>query len=117
MRVTGSFEMLAPGHRSALSRVYFVQAGDGGPIKIGRARNPLARMRSLQVSNHEILAFLGQSPCLEEQKAHAVERALHNECAAFHIHGEWFRPCREIALTIDICCRQDSLRLLTGVVR
>ena len=46
--------------------IYFIQAGDG-PIKIGRALQPLRRLGNLQVGNHEILRLLAVDPAGGEE--------------------------------------------------
>jgi hypothetical protein len=64
--------------------VYFVSAGDG-PIKIGVAANPEARLKELQTGHPyrlEILALVeGGTP---------LEREYHVRFAAHRLHGEWF---------------------------
>lgn len=65
--------------------VYFIRAGDG-PVKIGTADDPKARMRELQCGNYLDLTLVrvidGNSP---------EERWLHRHYEPFHIRGEWFR--------------------------
>lgn len=63
--------------------VYFVQAGDGGPIKIGMTHEPVKRLASLQTSNHEELRILRVCPC-----DHSAEAALHARFAEDRIRGE-----------------------------
>ncbi len=66
--------------------VYFIQAGPNGPVKIGRAANPPARLAELQGANHEELRLLRVIPGNE-----TTERALHGLYAHLRIRGEWFR--------------------------
>lgn len=66
--------------------VYFIQAGDGGPIKIGLADDPDARCAFLQVGNHEDLVLLAVRP-----GSMTDERELHSRFAAGRLRGEWFR--------------------------
>lgn len=75
------------------SRVYFVQAAAGGPVKIGRSADPLARVASLQTANPEHLRVLATMP-----GGAAVERALHRMFEAHRVRpgGEWFRPAAEV---------------------
>lgn len=65
--------------------VYFIQAGAGGPIKIGVAKDVRRRIANLQISNAAELtllrAFVG---------GEAEERVLHERFAEYRIAGEWF---------------------------
>lgn len=67
--------------------VYFVQEGDDGPIKIGVANDPFARLRECQVGNPRELNLLGVYV-----GGYPEERMLHRRFAAGRIRGEWFRP-------------------------
>lgn len=73
-------------------RVYFVQAGEGGPIKIGwTGGSPSARMAALQTGNPELLQLLASAPGAVED-----EKALHARFAAARMSGEWFRAVPEL---------------------
>lgn len=67
--------------------IYFVQAGEGGPVKIGFARDIKLRMNKMRSDNHEplhlVASFVGEV---------ADERALHEMFAAHHKQREWFYP-------------------------
>jgi sRNA-binding protein len=80
------------GHQS---KVYFVQAGPGGPIKIGIADDLAARVAGLQTANAAKLSLLtwchGGLP---------RERELHRQFAALRLHGEWFQPGDELRALI-----------------
>ena len=69
--------------------VYFIQAGDDGPIKIGRTQgSPLGRMEALQAGipvDLRILAIISHV-----RSSHETD--LHRRFAHLHIRGEWFRP-------------------------
>lgn len=67
--------------------VYFIQAGDNGPIKIGFGKNPEARRTGHQTSNHAQLRIVGLLPGDQ-----GVESDLHDFYAREHIRGEWFEP-------------------------
>lgn len=72
--------------------IYFVQAGEHGPIKIGYVEEEdrtavLRRLNLLQVGNHERLYLRATTP-----GGLTVERDLHQRLAAGHVRGEWFRP-------------------------
>jgi hypothetical protein len=71
--------------------VYFIQAGDSGPIKIGSGRRPQRRLRQLQIGNHEPLRLLGAYPgtALDETQ-------LHEQFRHARLRGEWFAPLPEL---------------------
>lgn len=70
-----------------IAQVYFAQAGEGGPIKIGTSEQVERRIRSLQSSIPQPLRLLGTV-----LGGHARERELHRQFEALRIQGEWFRP-------------------------
>jgi len=76
--------------------VYFVSAGDVGPIKIGSARCLRKRLQQLATGNHERLYVLAVEP-----GGRALERALHEEFAAHRRHHEWFEPATELLEYIE----------------
>lgn len=68
--------------------VYFIQAGKGGPIKIGYSgNNPIYRLNAIQTGNHESLRLLAyfDAPL-------AMEGSLHEKFSELRLRGEWFRP-------------------------
>lgn len=69
--------------------VYFIQASEGGPVKIGRANNVRSRMGKMQTDSAALLVLLGASRDLDEEK-------LHVQFAGHRLHGEWFEPAPEI---------------------
>ena len=81
------------------SYLYFIQSGDNGPVKIGKADNVQYRMISLQTGNPERLHLLATFPMedgLSEEKIHAL-------LEGYRIRGEWYEP--RIA--------RDTIRLLS----
>ena len=66
--------------------VYFIRAGDDGPIKIGYATSPQTRLYDMQAGNHLQLHLLTTLPGGRE-----LERALHEFFASLRVRGEWFR--------------------------
>jgi DNA-binding transcriptional regulator YdaS (Cro superfamily) len=78
--------------------VYFIQAGDGGPVKIGFSENIWARLNNMQPGNHAVLrvvaAFIG---------GEHDERAVHEMMSAHRTRGEWFAP--------DVLARLDDVKL------
>lgn len=71
--------------------VYFIQAGERGPIKIGVASNPYTRLDSLQTGNPYLLrliaAFAGGYP---------DEARLHREFERERLESEWFRASKRV---------------------
>lgn len=96
VRATG--ESLPAGERV----VYFVQAGDDGPIKIGSTGNPRHRLAMLQSAHYDLLTMLGTCG-----GGFAREYALHEELAAHRIRGEWFAPAPEVLAVVAACIAED----------
>lgn len=71
--------------------VYFAQAGEGHPIKIGSAKNVSRRIAALNTASPRRLKLI----CAIHGDA-SKERALHAELAAFRMDGEWFLPSPEV---------------------
>lgn len=69
------------------SHVYFVQQGEDGPIKIGLAKNVVARLDGLRASNPSELYVRAIVP-----GDHDLEAEIHLRFAKHHIRGEWFHP-------------------------
>jgi hypothetical protein len=65
--------------------VYFVQANQNGPVKIGTAEDVIGRLRELQTAHYMVLRLLR-----EIDGDYRLERALHRRFTAQHIRGEWF---------------------------
>lgn len=67
--------------------VYFIQRGDGGPIKIGTTTGLEERLRSLKtaVPNLVVLRVI-------EGADRSLEKRLHRQFEAERVDGEWFRP-------------------------
>lgn len=76
--------------------VYFVQAGAGGPIKVGTSGNVAGRIAALQTAHHAELRVLARA-----RGGPAFERALHAALAAHRIRGEWFRPHADLFALIE----------------
>jgi hypothetical protein len=88
------------------SFVYFCQALDGGPIKIGLTENPPLRLAHIQaccpVPVRFVAIVLGDS---------SDEALLHRRFAEWRLHGEWFRPDAP-GLAELIAKAQDDLRAI-----
>jgi len=77
----------SPPRRSQKGYVYFIQAGDRGPIKIGWSCEVSRRLGELQTANAARLVLLGYLPGTQED-----ERAWHARFADVRLEAEWFRP-------------------------
>ncbi len=76
-------------------QVYFIQAGDGGPVKIGIAVDPARRCKDMQTGHYAKLAVVGTCP-----GGLAQEQAYHRQFAEHRLHGEWFSPAPDILAEI-----------------
>jgi hypothetical protein len=76
--------------------VYFIQCVDGGPVKIGHARDVGFRLDKLQRCSPVKLHVIG---CFRGPKI--VERALHAHFAKSRLHGEWFTPTEELLSLVE----------------
>ena len=70
--------------------VYFIQAGEGGPIKIGVAKDVEKRLKGLQTASPKTLVLLASIPVRGSIKAYAMERDFHFRLSGYRIRGEWF---------------------------
>lgn len=73
------------------SLVYFIQALDGGPIKIGKAVDQLARLKELQTASSKRLHILATM-----DGGRAQESALHKRFKQYRLSGEWHEPADEL---------------------
>ena len=76
--------------------IYFIQAGNDGPIKIGYAQNSSARRRELQTGNHEELNLITEIPGGKDR-----EDTIHNDLRSYRYRGEWFRATSAVLAYID----------------
>jgi hypothetical protein len=68
--------------------IYIIQAGDGGPIKIGFTNvDPHGRFHTIQSHNVTKLVLLAVFDGDRQR-----EKELHHRFAKSHLHGEWFSP-------------------------
>jgi hypothetical protein len=79
---------------------YFLQAGDGGPIKIGSTRNLRVRLGTLRAMSPIQLRLLGVI-------RGDAEDQCHRRLAAFRVHGEWFAPS---PFVLEFICQNASMR-------
>jgi hypothetical protein len=76
--------------------VYFIQAGENGPIKIGWSENPEMRLAQLQGAHHEDLSLL-----LTVNGDKALEGRLHFRLEQHRLRGEWFADCDEVRAAME----------------
>lgn len=76
--------------------VYFMQEDGGGPIKIGKSKEPKGRLRRLQTASHSRIRLLAVV-----QGYDMVEAQMHRRFAASRIRGEWFKPTHELLAFIE----------------
>ena len=88
--------------------IYFIRAGDDGPIKIGKAQNPEARRKNLQTGNHERLSLIEEIPGDQER-----EDSIHNDLRShqYRPRSEWFSATPEVLAYIDKVARVDYERI------
>ncbi len=80
-----------------MSYVYFIQADEDGPIKIGTTSDdPQRRLRQLQTGNASKLRLLGaiRGTSVEEKKFHA-------SLSEWQRQGEWFEAHPAVLATIQ----------------
>lgn len=79
------------GDRSDI-HVYFIQRGEGGPIKIGASSNVVRRLAELQIGAPEDMRIVG----VWIYGGRSGERGLHRMHSTDRIGGEWFAPTDEV---------------------
>lgn len=77
-------------------QVYFLQAGEDGPIKIGTTKNLRRRLNKLQQGHPEKLIVRAL-----RKGGRKTERGYHDRYAEFQIRGEWFSPSPAILNEIE----------------
>lgn len=86
--------------------VYFIQSGTDGPVKIGIAENPRARMRHMQTGCPDRLRLLHAAPGGPEREAE-----LHAWLAPHHLRGEWFKPVDQV---LGLCLAYEDAKARWG---
>ena len=96
-------KILADHMRTSPDRlVYFIGAADG-PVKIGMAVDPLARLSGLQSANPRELAILAIA-----KGGRQAELRYHWRFRAIRIRGEWFERTYEVLAEMQRVLRLDS---------
>jgi hypothetical protein len=98
---SGLFKEIAACHEKEISGVvYFIRAGEVGPIKIGHASSVglvESRRVTLQCGNHEQLTTILIVP-----GTGYTERYAHSVFADLHIRGEWFSAGHDLLHMLDL---------------
>ena len=71
--------------------VYFIQAGENGPIKIGTSTVPQIHLDRLQQGNHEELNLVAEIPGERN-----LEKKVRADLEAFERGRQWFYPTDEV---------------------
>ena len=82
--------------------VYFIRS-EAGPIKIGKARDPQARLKTLQTSHFAKLEIA--ATC---EGGLPKEAEYHRRFAKHRLEGEWFDPHPDILAEIDRLATGDT---------
>ena len=91
--------------------VYFIQARNGGPVKIGYSGNPKKRLYDLSVASFEPLRLVAVVPGDRRD-----EREVHEQLDHLRIRGEWFRPSEEMREVVRERQTGDVTYLCAGLV-
>lgn len=90
-------------HGRRRGEVYFVQAGDDGPIKIGFAVDFKARFATMRTDSPLDLRLLGRLDGTAQD-----EKRLHQTFAELRIRGEWFRADPRLLGYIAGACKRAA---------
>ena len=71
--------------------VYFIQAGDNGPIKIGKSDTPREHVKILQQGSYEELKLIAQIP-----GDRSLEKKVRGDLKAFERGRKWFEATDEV---------------------
>ena len=80
--------------------IYFIQSGESGPVKIGKADDPVSRLSSLQVGSPDQLHIRAVLDVHD-----SVEGHLHSVLGNCRIRGEWF-DTNELIVNIAMATAQ-----------
>lgn len=79
--------------------LYFIQAGDNGPIKIGVSSRVETRLRSLQTAHYEKLTCIKKTATKIDP--YKIEKEIHRIFSRFRINGEWYSPDKYLTFFIS----------------
>lgn len=84
-------------HQRAIMYVYFLRVSKPNRMKIGKSRDPIARMHALQTGCPSSIHLAGVIQCRDDKQAYRVERAFHEYFSDKRKVGEWFH-CADAVL-------------------
>jgi hypothetical protein len=92
--------------------IYFIQAENGGPVKIGRTKNSVAgRLMQLQTGHPYKLKIIW----VFEENGIWNEASIHERFKHIRLEGEWFKPEEELFEFIgEELCNSRDVRLPNG---
>ncbi len=83
--------------------VYFIRSKNGGPVKIGIAKDINARLAQLQTAHAYPLEIIGLILC----GGRKTEKLLHKQFAKYQLCNEWFEWNKEIEEAI-LCYQKHA---------
>jgi hypothetical protein len=93
---------LSSDRKSWSPAVYFIQADNGGPVKIGLAEDIESRIALFQAGCPFRLVCIGMIP----DGSRSLEMSLHEQFATTRLHGEWFEDSPELQSYISANAQQ-----------
>jgi hypothetical protein len=84
--------------------VYFIRAGEGGPVKIGVAGDVASRLAEFQTAHFQTLHIIR-----EMDGDTLAEREMHRRFKHRHIRGEWFEFDPEMLTVVPDYSRAPSV--------
>ena len=102
---------LESGLQKGFCWVYFIQAIDGGPVKIGRAQDVTARLSELQTASAKKLHVVAKVVGPTE-----LEKKFHKMLKEHRIRGEWFQPSGGVAVLIKIIRSGEFDRIMHQIM-
>lgn len=76
--------------------LYFMQCGDGGPVKIGFSRAVEKRVAAIQLASPYQITLLASAVV-----ARCEEKRLHHVLGRHWLRGEWFTPHPEVMAAME----------------
>lgn len=87
------------------STLYCIGEAWGGPVKIGFARDPVARLNQLKTGNYAPIRLLGF-----QQNRPGLEAAIHAVLRPLQVNGEWFDDRHEyVRAAFDMAERNSPI--------
>ena len=84
-------------HQKSGGCIYFIQAENGGLVKIGYTENLDKRFRIIQAHSPERMRIIGKI-----KGSMATEEEIHSKFARDRRHGEWFELSKRLMQLIEL---------------